>query len=515
MALNPVQVTCTFCGESNPLPAGATGGQRDLEFDVKPPAPGTAPVTPPHDSPPAARTTVAAQQRNSICPRCGKDNSKVPNARFCFTCGTTLPVVQQGTADTSPPLVPRYCPYCGKEQAQQLKNAKFCLFCGKPMIMQVEIAPQAPRPGVAGAGQAAAPPQQPLPLHAEQATGSTHTEASPVRPAPATAARPATTPSMRPAPAVVMPAKPPVVPIDMLNIAGQYEAPVLSAVFAKDGAQFFVGTANNEFIARETTNARAKRIIHGERTGKAITVLAGHDGGGFATCMSGVVMRFTKVAVEDPVKEDFTSEIRTTQPAILSVAVNQARSLLLLGGYDKNAEIWDLKTAKLVFTLTGHAGAIDAVTFDPTGKLAATGSREGAVKVWKVETGELLRKLFGHTKPVLSLAFSPDCTRLASGSEDGSIKIWDPEKDSAVGTLTGHRGGVLALAFNNDGKRLVSGGQDTVARVWDTELAKEIRAVDVHTGAINAVAISPDGKRVITGGADKRTYHWLLETEKK
>ncbi|MEX2718478.1 MAG: zinc ribbon domain-containing protein [Candidatus Sigynarchaeum springense] len=487
-----------------------------------------------------ARAVDAIQLRDPICPRCGKDNSKIKNARFCFGCGTILSTKQTATDVVPRPRpVPRPCPHCGRDLAMQ-PIGKFCIYCGKPVSSEPPMG--APVPGASRNGKTAAAQPQQVPLHAELspstvpdtrtvpphaqenstiATLAAITQAKPLSTTLAKTeqleskimgpAKPAT-----PEPVVskpVSPGKPAVEPVDMLNITCRYEAPVLSAMFSKDGKEFFVGTARNQIIARETTNARAKRTIPGEGTGKAVTVLSERDGKGFATCMSGPVMRFTRVALLDP-KGSITSQVKTSQAAILSVAVNPAGSQLVLGGYDKKAEIYDVKSGKLAFTLAGHDGAIDAVAFDPTGKLAATGGRDGAVKVWKAETGELLRSFAGHEKPVLSLAFSQDCTRLASGSGDGSIKIWDPEKDSALSTLIGHRGGVLSIAFDNDGKRLVSGGDDTVARVWDVESAKVLRAVDVHAGAITAIAISPDGKRVITGGADKRSYHWLLDAWK-
>nr|MDO8086145.1 zinc ribbon domain-containing protein [Candidatus Sigynarchaeum springense] len=578
------QVTCHFCGETNPLPDVTKKEEAELRFDQKPVAASTAPEKTLHEAPAVtstapsgqerdpicprcgkdnskiknarfcfscgtillgrqgvlditsavARAVDAVQQRDPICPRCGKDNSKIVNARFCFSCGTNLPT-RQAAAEATPLPVPQPCPHCGRDLAKQ-PILKFCIYCGKPVTTQIALGARVP--GADGNGKTTEPSQQPRPLHAEQATGPTpsagaalpvqqqvplHAEQT-IGPAPGARAAalqvqeassvPARASPLPPGPEVSRPAKPPVEPVDMLNITCSYKAPVLSAMFSKDGKEFFVGTARNEIIARQTTNARERRMILGERTGKAITVLAERDGNGFATCMSGTVMRFTRVALQDP-KGRFTSQVKTSQAAILSVAVNPAGSRLILGGYDKNAEIYDLKAGKIALTLAGHEGAIDAVAFDPTGKLAATGGRDGDVKVWKAETGDLLRSFTGHEKPVLSLAFSHDCSLLASGSGDGSIKIWDPEKDMAVSTLKGHRGGVLALAFNNDGKRLVSGGEDTVARVWDVGSAKVLRTVEVHTGAINAIAISPDGKRVVTGGADKRSYHWLLEPERK
>jgi hypothetical protein len=518
MPLKTTQGTCSFCGESNPVPAGVDVAKIDAQ----------------HGPSPVENKPAATQQRDPICPSCGKDNSMIPNARFCFSCGTTLQPRRQGNVDAVEGASTRRCPHCGKDLTGMPKAGKFCLFCGKPVAAQVPTSTTVPQSGGTIDEHARTPSRKLVPLHAVQATPTLSeaiASAQETSPPPeissvpraqpvATAAKPAKPRATTPIPAqprasTPIPAQLVVERVDMLNIACQYDAPVLSASFSKDGSKFFVGTARNEFIARETTNARARRTIPGEQTGREITVLVEPDGKGFATCMSGAVMRFTRVAILETGTGNITSHVKTAQSAILSVAVNSAASMLLLGGYDKNAEIWDLKAGKLLFTLAGHTGAIDAVTLDPTGKLAATGGRDGAVMVWKVETGELLRKLFAHTKPVLCLTFSPDCSRLASGSEDGSIRIWDPEKDSAVSTLTGHRGGVLALAFSKDGKQLVSGGQDTIARVWSTETAKETRTVDKHIGAINAIAISPDGKRVVTGGADKHSYHWPLELEKK
>ncbi|MBN2151602.1 MAG: zinc ribbon domain-containing protein [Candidatus Lokiarchaeota archaeon] len=574
MALQPGQEMCTFCGESNPLPESSEEGREEAPpVDQKPTEAGPALEKPLHDIPARGSPAPTAQQRDPVCPRCGKDNSKIPAALFCFVCGTALqvrqtaasPALAPGGAERStsatgthldqvcprcgkdnsqipnarfcytcggtlpaagsPRPVPRPCPHCGKDLAKQPTTARFCIYCGKTLESKMPSGAPLPAPG--GVDRAIAPPQQPspqavqepaqqpAPLHAVQATGP-----SPVRPTaepqgPGVPRGPAHLGPARTATAPAAPAKPPVEPVDMLNITCRYEACVLSAYFSKDGTEFLVGTAANECIARQVTSARVRRTIPGERTGKAITVLAERGGTGFVTCMRGTVMRFTRVAVLDLRSGGIAAQVKTSQAAILSVAVNAAGTQLILGGYDKDAEIHDLTSGKLVCTLAGHAGAIDAVAFDPAGKLAATGGRDGDVKVWKAETGEMLRNFSGHEKPVLSLAFSRDCSRLASGSEDGTIKIWDPEKDSPVNTLKGHRGGVLAIAFNDDGKHLVTGGEDTVARVWDVEAAKLLRTVDLHLGAITAVAISPDGKRVVTAGADKRSYHWLLEPGKK
>ncbi|NMC07410.1 MAG: hypothetical protein GYA24_19500, partial [Candidatus Lokiarchaeota archaeon] len=469
--LKDTQETCFFCGESNPLPSMVEQPRRETK-----PATATPEASPPpralHDvstpgtqvqesvprmqstgganqtasrdgDSPAPASRGASQEQHKTCPRCGKDNSRIPNSRFCFACGATLQPIQPTPAATPATVPPRSCPHCGKDISKIPRGGKFCLFCGKTLTT----------PGIQKVTQ------QPPPAASE-------TRMTQIQPLPVSSTRRAPEASSQP---LVHPPRLSTPPaqeqVDMLNISCMYDAPVLSASFSKDGSTFFVGSARNEIIERVVTNARSRKTLLGDQSGLAITVLIEPGGSGFTTCMRGDVMRFTRVAIRDLGAGQFTSHIRTSQPAILSITANPMASRLLIGGYDRVAEVWDMKTSKLLHALADHAGAIDAVALDTTGKLAATGGRDGAVVVWKVETGDELRKFFAHAKPVLALAFSNDSSHLASGSEDGSIKIWDPERNSPVATLTGHQGGVLALAFDRDGKRLVSGGRDTVARV--------------------------------------------------
>jgi WD40 repeat protein len=86
----------------------------------------------------------------------------------------------------------------------------------------------------------------------------------------------------------------------------------------------------------------------------------------------------------------------------------------------------------------GHGGSVEALAFDPSGKLLATGGRDGLVMVWDLAAGKRLAVLGGggdeaaaathdyepHKDAVNCLAWTPDGAFLASGGADCQVKMW-------------------------------------------------------------------------------------------
>jgi WD40 repeat protein len=88
--------------------------------------------------------------------------------------------------------------------------------------------------------------------------------------------------------------------------------------------------------------------------------------------------------------------------------------------------VWDVATAKELFSLQGHVEGVTCIDFSPDGKLLATGSQDKNVKVWDAATGKELGTYRGHRMRLLHLRFTPDGKRLVSVSVDGELKNWDP-----------------------------------------------------------------------------------------
>ena len=157
-------------------------------------------------------------------------------------------------------------------------------------------------------------------------------------------------------------------------------------------------------------------------------------------------------------------------------------------------------------SLPGHAGGSDALAFDPSGTLLATGGQDRVIRVWR-RTGEgfvaaatLEGGLAGDTHFV---AFTPAGDLLVIGGNDGAVMTWavrggvvDPASHRVI---TRHTGAVTAIALDPRGRWIASAGRDaTLVRTALTaggagrseSTALAAAAVDVvfdGAGAIHAV----------------------------
>ncbi len=156
-------------------------------------------------------------------------------------------------------------------------------------------------------------------------------------------------------------------------------------------------------------------------------------------------------------------------------------------------------------TLRGHAGAVTAVAFDPTGNRLASASVDTTICIWNTDTGRVLHTLRGHSSEIDAVAFSPDGKRLASASWDKTVKVWDIVTGKECYTLRGHDGEVDGVAFSPDGKRLASASWDGTIRVWDLSTRRVLHQLR-HSDRVFCVTFSPDGRRLASGSNDVRVW---------
>ena len=67
--------------------------------------------------------------------------------------------------------------------------------------------------------------------------------------------------------------------------------------------------------------------------------------------------------------------------------------------------------------------------------LQASGSWDKTVKLWNSRNGRLLHTLSGHTGWVQALAFSNDGIYVASASDDDTVRVWDVVNGNCIKTL--------------------------------------------------------------------------------
>ena len=179
---------------------------------------------------------------------------------------------------------------------------------------------------------------------------------------------------------------------------------------------------------------------------------------------------------------------------------------LLVTAGELGARTWDAETGVQGPAL-GPGRAVSAVTLDPAGLRAFTGTPDGEVESWDIASGE--RLWFDSVDaPVSRIAVSSDGRGLAVASETGLVQAWGFGPGARPMNLV-LAGPVLGLQFVPDGTGILA---QTAA--WMHLLGVEGGRLQVLTSRLLPAAVppgawrsaAPDGTRlVLLGGAHSET----------
>lgn len=205
------------------------------------------------------------------------------------------------------------------------------------------------------------------------------------------------------------------------------------------------------------------------------------------------LIRITKKYINDNNKDSVLT-INAHKMYVSSVAFSPNAKLLITGGGEGIAKIWNAKTGQLIHNLV-HDGSILSVAFNSNGDRVVTGSFDHTAKIWNVYSGEEQITLKGHKKGINSVIFSPDGTLVYTGSDDNSIKIWDSSNGDLLRTFEYHNGPVRSLSLNEDGTYLISSSDDSSAIIWDV-LRSTVLKIYYDNKPINSAAFIPNFNKI-------------------
>jgi WD40 repeat protein len=179
-------------------------------------------------------------------------------------------------------------------------------------------------------------------------------------------------------------------------------------------------------------------------------------------------------------------------------------------GRDRTVRLWDLAGRRPAALLEGHADTVAAVDATPDGARAASGSWDGTIRVWDLRRRAVLRVLEGHEAHVAAVRLAPDGQVVASGGWDGAARLWDVESGKALGVFPGDEGNVTAVALHADGRRVATGGESGTVRLWEARTRQVEQVLGGHTGEITGLAFTPDGRFLLSGSRDRTVRVWDL-----
>ncbi|KAF7986490.1 hypothetical protein HWV62_31297 [Athelia sp. TMB] len=162
---------------------------------------------------------------------------------------------------------------------------------------------------------------------------------------------------------------------------------------------------------------------------------------------------------------------------ITALAVNPASTLAVVGGAAGQLRVVSLSKGTVVGALGGHAegDSVEAVQFvDLAGAggaagVVVTGGTDGKACIWDLGTMRL-RATLEHGDAVTTLLAhpAPEGHILVSGSADAKLRTWDARTGALLRTHSGHQGPVLGAALGLKGDVVISAGDDGVCLVFTT-----------------------------------------------
>lgn len=247
---------------------------------------------------------------------------------------------------------------------------------------------------------------------------------------------------------------------------------------------------------------------------------------------------------------------KASQPGVLSVDISVADpTVVVTGGNDHTAVVFNRQTKKKLATLTGHTKPVTQSIFQGGSGVVLTASSDGTAKVWSPNTqAAALRTVSGHSAPVTALQvhpvsngsyfmtasedhtwgfhnvesgttlahvrspkvtsaitsahLHPDCLLMASGCSDGTVAIWDIRNQSVaagLGNSGSHAGGVRSIRCSENGFYLVSASANVV-NLWDLRTCKPVTQAAMKAEDISALDIAYSGKYVVVAGKKISIY---------
>ena len=170
------------------------------------------------------------------------------------------------------------------------------------------------------------------------------------------------------------------------------------------------------------------------RTGRARAVAADHDGNRIA-----VAWAETVISVWDGNR--LVWELTGHKGAVLAVAFGPRPGLLVSAGDDETIRTWDLATGKEAACHSPLGYRATVLAASPSGTMLAAGCADGNVRLYEGGRAGMLPHwadapaLAGHAHGITAMSFDISGRLLATASRDGTVRIWDLAARSATTVL--------------------------------------------------------------------------------
>ena len=199
---------------------------------------------------------------------------------------------------------------------------------------------------------------------------------------------------------------------------------------------------------------------------------------------------------------------------IIGLAFTADQKRLAVAAKDGPVQVWDLSSAKSVFTGPKPPAETTAFAKAEDADLIAVASA-GVVQVIDISVGKITAEYRPPGGKVVALAFSKSGRKMAAASEDMRAHVWETESSLPIGATPPHKSAIRSIAFSWDERYIMTAGDDGTALLSDPESGLAVVPMMNCGAKVIKASISPDGSMVATLLDDSSVLFWDTFTGKR
>jgi WD40 repeat protein len=147
---------------------------------------------------------------------------------------------------------------------------------------------------------------------------------------------------------------------------------------------------------------------------------------------------------------------------VTTVCFLQDLPILVSGSIDQNLRVWNLDSAKVLWTFNNHTKEVHQVARRPAAEgqpMIASVSEDRTVRLWQPKIGRMVRFAQLDSVP-LAVSWLPDGSRVVVAGADGHVRLIDPDTADVTQDIAGIESWTYCLAVHPSDGSLVIGGRN-------------------------------------------------------
>jgi COMPASS component SWD3 len=188
---------------------------------------------------------------------------------------------------------------------------------------------------------------------------------------------------------------------------------------------------------------------------------------------------------------------------------------------DGTIKIWD-REGRLMHTLLTHVNFVQKLAIDPLNLLLLSGGADNSAVLWDIR-GLVDLEVFKniHREPLTALDFSHDSTVFLTASYDGKVHLWDVVTLNSINTISyNEQVPVVGAHFSHNSKYIYTSCLNNKVYMWDTfDLkAKVLKQFDGHLNEryrTPLIVMKRDETVLLVAGSEDGSVHlWDVDQGK-